>query len=533
MSRMSPGPAGEPSAPDAWAAASAPAFHIIAKNVTTRYLAITTEMVVGLLTLPFNLHHLGKEAYGLWMLTGSLMVHFSLLDMGYGGALVKFMAQYRAQRNARALNEIASTLFFVFTAVGVVAYLVTIVLALSLPHLFRLTPEEVYMGRWILLIIGLNVALNFPFSVFGGVVAGFQRYDANNVVAVSTSILVGLIGVGVLLLGYGVVPVVASTTAVRIGAFFLYRLNAYRIYPPLSIRWSLVRRDRLREVTGFSVYTSIIDWANKLNYQLDEFVIGAFIGTAPVAVWAVADRVISATQRLTNQLNGVLFPVVVESDTTNSQSRLQRVLLEGTRLSLATVLPMAIVLIVLAKPIVRAWVGQKMIDSAAVIQILAFAVACRVGNATGTTLLKGAGKVRYLAIVNIVTGIVNLALSAVLVRPFGLDGVAWGTLAPIAFSSIFVLFPAACRRVELPVLQAVRRAVWPAVWPAAVCGLLLLGTSRISSGTLLAVLVQAAGAGLLYELLFFGVAVGRADRAQYVGKLKQLLRQRPRLAPAA
>jgi len=533
VSGMPTDPSGDAKAAAAWAAASVPTFHTVARNVTTRYLAITTEMLVGLLTLPFNLHHLGKEAYGLWMLTGSLMVHFSLLDMGYGGALVKFIAQYRAHRNARALNEIASTLFFVFTAVGIVAYLVTIVLAFNLEHLFRLTPEEVSTGRWILMIIGLNVAMNFPFSIFGGVVAGFQRYDANNVVAVSCSILVGLIGVGVLLLGYGLVPVVASTTAVRIGAYFLYRLNAYRIYPPLRVRWSLFRRDRLREVTGFSVYASIIDWANKLNYQLDEFVIGAFLGAAPVAVWTVGDRVISATQRLTNQLNGVLFPVVVESDVTNQQSRLQRVLLEGTRLSLATVLPIAIVLIVLAQPLIRGWVGQKMIESAAVIQILAFAVAFRVGTATSTTLLKGSGKVRYLAIVNIVTGVVNLALSAVLIRRFGLQGVAWGTLVPIAFSSMFLLFPAACRRVELTVLDAVRRAIWPPVWPAIVCGLVLLGTSRISSGTLLAVLVQAAGAGLLYELLFFGLAIGRTDRAQYAGKLKQLLRQRPGLAPAA
>jgi len=67
---------------------------------------------IGLMMLPFNLHHLGKEAYGLWMLTGSLAIHFSVLDMGYGGALVKFMAQYRAHHNAKALNEIASTLFF-------------------------------------------------------------------------------------------------------------------------------------------------------------------------------------------------------------------------------------------------------------------------------------------------------------------------------------------------------------------------------------------------------------------------------------
>jgi O-antigen/teichoic acid export membrane protein len=289
----------------------------------------------------------------------------------------------------------------------------------------------------------------------------------------------------------------------------------------------------LREVTGFSVYSSVIDWANKLNYELDEVVIGAFMGSGPVAVWAVADRIISGTQRLTNQLNGVLFPVVVESDATNRTARLQVLLLEGTRLSLAMVVPIAVTLILLAAPLVRAWVGVKMIESATVIQILAFAVALRVGNATGTTILKGSGQVRYLAMVNIATGLVNLALSAALIRRFGLIGVAAGTLAPIAFSSIFILFPAACRRVELPIGHAFRRAVWPAVWPAAVVMVLLAGTRLISAGTLLAVLIQSAGAALLYFALFFGVAIGRRDRDQYIAKLMQLLGRRGRLAPAA
>ena len=125
----------------------------------------------------------------------------------------------------------------------------------------------------------------------------------------------------------------------RVVAYFVYRMNAYRIFPDLRIRPSLFRRGRLREVTGFSVYSSIIDWANKLNYQLDELVIGAFMGPAAVAVWAPAERIISGTQRLTNQLNGVLFPVIVDSDASQQKARLQQILLQGTRLSLAMVVP--------------------------------------------------------------------------------------------------------------------------------------------------------------------------------------------------
>lgn len=489
----------------------------IARNVGTRYLAIAAELVIGLIMLPFNLHHLGQDAYGLWMLTAGVTIHFSVLDMGYGSAVVKFIAQYRAHRDGRALNEIASTMFFVYGAIGVAAYAVIVALALNLDAVFRITPQQAEVGQWILLIIGVNIACNFPFSVFGGVIDGFQRYDRNNIVAIVSSVCVAIANAAVLVLGYGLITLVAATTTVRLLTYGVYRMNAYRIYPPLSISTRFFRKSRLREVTGFSVYSSVIDWANKLNYELDEIVIGIYLGSAPVAVWAVADRIISGTQRLTNQVNGVLFPFIVDSDQTNKNLRLQRLLLEGTRLSVATVVPIAVALILLAHPLVHAWVGPKMIASAPVIQILAVVVALRVGNATGTTLLKGAGRVKYLAGVNLATGLVNLLLSAMLVKPYGLVGVAVGTLIPVAASTIFVLFPAACRRVDLPVSRALRFAVWPGLWPAIVVGLTLQGVKLFSPGTLLAVVAEAAFGALLYVALF-ALAIGRRDRTEYISK---------------
>ena len=63
-------------------------FKTIFRNVATRYLSVAAEMAIGLITLPFNLHHLGTEAYGLWMLTAGVTIHFSILDLGYGGAMV-------------------------------------------------------------------------------------------------------------------------------------------------------------------------------------------------------------------------------------------------------------------------------------------------------------------------------------------------------------------------------------------------------------------------------------------------------------
>jgi O-antigen/teichoic acid export membrane protein len=516
---------------EAWAPARERQIVTLARNVSTRYLAIAVEIAIGLVLLPLNLAYLGQAGYGLWMLIGSVTIHFSLLDLGYGGAIVKFIAQYRAHQDARALNEIASTLFMIFAAIGLLAYGATAAVAFNLEHLFALQPGQAETGRWIALIIGGYVALNFPFSVYGGVMSGFQRYDANNAVAIVTSLTTAAVNGAVIVAGGSLVALVAGTTAVRVLAFLAYRMNAYRVFPELRISPSLFRRDRLREVTGFSIYSSIIDWSNKLNYQLDEIVIGVFLGSPAVAVWAVAERIIAGTQRLTNQLNGVMFPVVVDSDASQRQDTLRQILLQGTRLSLAMVVPISAVLILLADPLLRAWLGThatpSILGAVPVIQILAVAVAIRVGNATGNTVLKGAGSHRMLAYVNLATGIVNIALSVALVRDFGLVGVAVGTLVPIALSAAFILYPAACRRVGLPIGRAVADSVVPAVWPALVVIAIGMAASRtLPTGTLLAVVLQAVAGGALYLVLFFAVAIGRHDRALYTEKALELLGRR-------
>ena len=503
---------------------------LVAWNVSSRYLAILVDTLLGLVMLPFNVGHLGQSAYGLWLLSASITMHFSVLDLGYGSSLIKFIAQYRAHRSVQALNEITSTLFFVYAAAGALAYAGAAFAAFHLDWLFKLSGDQVETGKWIVLMVAIPLALNFPFSVYGGIVGGFQRYHVNSRVAIGTSIVVAAVNVAVLLVGYGLIELVAATTSVRVLSYFVYRLNAHHIFPPLRIRPWLFRRERLRELTGFSVYSALIDWGNRLNYSLDSLIIGAFLGPAFVAVWAVAERIITGTQRLTNQFNGVLFPVVVDSDALQRQGRLQQVMLEGTRFSLAMVLPIAATLIVLAEPLVYAWVGRRspgLMGSAVVIQLLAVAVVMRVGNATGSVILKGAGHHRWLAWTTLVTGLLNMVLSIALVGPYGLAGVAIGTVIPVAASAMFMQFPAACRRVGLPVLTVVMRAVWPAVWPAVITGVILALTRGVTGTTLVGVALHAAIGAAIYLLLFFGIAIGRSDRVLYTTKALEILGRRP------
>ena len=505
---------------------------LVARNVSTRYLAIATDGAIGLMMMPFNVAHLGQSAYGLWALTTTITMYFSVLDFGYGGALVKFVAQYRARRDRQALNEILSTMCVLVTGVGLFTFLVTSGIAWQFGRLFNVSDDQIRTGQHLLLLTGGYIAVRFATSIFGAVVFGFQRSYLNNVISIVSSIAVALVNVLVLTRGGDLVALVIATTATRVVTLAGFVITGYLVYPGLLVRPHLFRRERLREVTGFSLYMLVLDWSAKLNYASDALVIGAMLSTSAVAVWMVGQRLAGVSLSLTSQLTGSLFPFVVDSDASARLDRLRLIMLHGTSLSLGFAVPVCIGLSITAGPIIAAWVGPSFQDSVIVTQLLLAVVLVRVGLGSANVILKGAGQHRLLAVTNATTAAVNVPLSVVLIGPFGLAGVAIGTLVPVVVAGALVIFPHACRRVGLPASTVLRQAVWPAIWP--VVGLIAVievglpfAGSRL--GGLGALLVLA---GLVYEALFVSFAIAPEERRIYWSKLSQLTR-RDAARPAA
>ena len=495
---------------------------IVALNVIGRYVTLGLEMVVGLLMLPFNANHLGASEYGLWMLAASIVAYFPVLDLGLGSAMERAVARHRAERDPDAINEVASTLVFVFAATGLLALVVVAAVAWNIAHVFDLPPAQADTGRILMMMIGAQVAIGLPFTIFGGVVNGFQRTYLNAIVGGCVSLSVVAVNLLVVWSGGGLVELIGCMTATRLLGYVAYRLNAYRVFPLLRIRPSLFRKSRLRELTGFGVWMMVQNAAVKVNYGSDVVVIGAFLTTGAVAVWTVAQRLADAVLQVTNQLNYVLFPIVVGADTSRRNDRIAEVLVQGTRLSLATIIPGAGSLALLADSVVLGWTGPRYAAAAIIVKILAMVVLVRVGSWTANTVLLGAGSHQLVATSNSISAGINIALSVLFIRWWGLPGVAIATLLPVTARAVFVVIPVACARVDMSLSTFFATAVWPAVWPAFVVlgGLAMLRNP--ASTSLFYALLEGAIAGLLYTILFVGVAIGPRDRTRYLGKLRSL-----------
>src|SRR5438094_9823521 len=83
----------------------------VARNALYNSGAWAVSVLIAILVTPYLVRKLGTEGYGVYALLTSLVGYFSLMDLGLGQGVTKFVAQYVAQDDAEAVaSSIGSAL---------------------------------------------------------------------------------------------------------------------------------------------------------------------------------------------------------------------------------------------------------------------------------------------------------------------------------------------------------------------------------------------------------------------------------------
>jgi O-antigen/teichoic acid export membrane protein len=486
-------------------------------GTAVKYVLLGINIVAGVFLLPFTIQHLGKDLYGLWMIAASMTAYLQLLDLGFGHSLVRHISEADAQSDQSRINELASTFFTIFAALGAAALGATMVMAfVALPRFPNLDSAQLAIAQSVLMILGGRVAVALPMSVFGAVATSRQAFARNGIIAIAVTLLQAAVTVLVLARGYGLVTLVASTTAIALLSYVAYAHTAYQVLPTLRLRpHRYFRRERVREIATFGVYVFVINIAVQVGFNLDHLVIGAWLGTAAVAVYAVAFRLADYQRQLCNQFNGLLFPVLVRFGAAGDTTLLRTAVTEATRLAFGLAAGVTLTLLLVGDGLVRTWVGPGFEGAVWPLYALALTGVVLVSQQPLGSLLMGTGRHRLVAGACIAESIGNLVLSIVLVQRYGLVGVAIGTMIPVLVVNLAWLMPAACGSLGLHYgrfLVGVTRGAWLPLAITSGVGLALRAAWVPDS--LLAVLLQAATLGLVYSAVFV-TTLPRELRSRY------------------
>jgi len=493
-------------------------------GTATKYVLLGANIAIGVFLMPYTVRHLGTSEYGLWMLVASMTAYFGLLDLGYGNGLVRHVAHADARGDVPLVNQILSTFVVVYLGLGVLVVIAAAGMMVWVPHFPKLSPSDVPLARFILAVIGIRIALGFPMTVFGAVTTARQRFALNNLVATVSAIVNAAVQFTLLARGHHVRAVVAGSVTVDLLTYAGYAWTAKHAFPELRLRLSMFRSSLVRDVTAFSLYVFVISIAVQIGFNLNNIVVGAVLGTSAVAVNAVTLRLAETQRNLSNQFNTLMFPVVVRYGAVNDPEALRRMLIEGTRLALTLVCGLTVCLIGFARPLVTRWMGPGFDGAVLPLYVLALTGVVLTGQMPLGNILLGTGRHRLVAVVSLAEALVNLALSILLVRRFGLLGVALGTAIPVFVANVFVLAPAVCRQLEVSPVDFGRAVATAPLVGAAVSSLAVWVVRTVwPPESLLSIMGEGAIVGIVYLAALWMLGLDRSMRERYSAFGRQLV----------
>ena len=413
----------------------------IARNVLFNWFGTIANMAVGLFLSPFIIHRLGNVAYGVWVLAIGVMAYLGLLDLGMQSAVLRFVSKGHTQNDHQGASEAISAALWVRLQISALILVLSAGLAAVFPLIFKVPAELAGDARKAILLTGVKMAITMSIGVVAGVLSALNRYDLQNYLSmVQTAVRV--IGVvAVLRTGHGIVAIaVCELIAVLIYNALLVWV-AHRLYPQLQILPNKPKRETLKRIWTYSSYAFLTTVAIQLIYQTDTIVVGKFVSVAAVTYYAIGYSLCSYTSQAINSIGATFVPAASTYEAAGDTNSLLMLYKNGTRATLAVSLPILITLMVRGRSFIGLWMGPQYSHSSGTVLIILCSTFLFVfANRTAQAIAFGVEKHKMGAIWAIGEGVVNLSLSIVLARRYGIYGVAIGTAIPSLLVNV-ILWP--------------------------------------------------------------------------------------------
>lgn len=483
-------------------------------GAATNWLAFAAALAVSFVLTPHLIRTLGQARYDTWCVVESVLAYFTLLDLGIAACLVRHVARGHASADRDGLNRMASTCLAVFLAAGGVALVIGVPILFGLSATLNTTAGDADVLPFMLLML-TNLAATLPLSVFPNVLDGLERFAAKSAVRIIFLVLrtIGIVAVTAWqpgLLWLGVVYTVANIAEHTVLAGL-----CFRFLPGLRLSARLVDRATLRQVRGSSTDAFLAMLAGRITVQTGAIVVGLFLPPGSVTAFVVAARLVEYAKTLLRTVTTTLTPGVSAMEARGDQEGVRRLFLTATRWMLYLALPVNLGLWFFGRTFLVRWVGPEVGEGGSdAAMILATTLGVGVAQSVAARVLYGLGRLRLFARLALTEAVLNLMLTAALVGPLGVGGVATAVAVPnLLFCGVVIAFTAR----QLGVSPAGYAAAW--LRPVAACAVavfawLIVGppaATWLEIGTAVAAgLAPYAVAVAALELPGFAATCGRA-----------------------
>ncbi len=280
-------------------------------GVILSYITMAAGILVSLTYTPFLLQSLGQQQYGLYNMGQAAVSYLGLAEFGFGNAVVRYVAKYKAEGNEWKTAGLYGTFFKLYFALAAIVLSIGMGVCLLADRFFTVsTGAQGYMElKTIIAIMVVNLTLTFAMTPYSAIINAHERFAFIKVTNLLYTVLKPLVMIPLLLWGYKAVGLSVITLLLTV---LLNLSNVIYVKKVLKIKVSYkkenAQRGLLKEIMGYSFFIFLGTLTAQLNDNADSLILGSISGETAVAIYAVGYQLNTYVQQLPSALAGVLFP---------------------------------------------------------------------------------------------------------------------------------------------------------------------------------------------------------------------------------
>lgn len=496
-------------------------------GVVLNYVVIFLNTVVGLLYTPYMLRMMGQSEYGLYSLVASVIAYLTVLDLGFGNAIVRYTAKFRAEKKTEEQYEMFGMFFLLYLVIGIIAFGIGLGLYFNVDTLFGNTMTTVELGRAriMMLLLVANLAFTFPMSIWGSIIQAYEDFVFQKSLNIIRIILNTVVMICLLHFGYKAVAMVVVQTVFNVLTLvlnFIYcrrKLNIHIYFRFKHFHWGF-----LKEVAIYSFWIFLNAIMDRVYWSTGQFVLGAMVGTVAVAVFAIAIQLEGMYMQFSTAISSVFLPKVTAMVATNrSRKEISDLFIRTGRIQYIVLAYILSGFIIFGRQFIELWAGAGYSDAYMISLLFFIPLTVPLIQNLGITILQARNEMKFRSVLYIIIALVSLAMQIVLTRYFGGIGCAMGVSGALVVGQILIMNVYYRRRQDLDI-----KTFWKEISKMSIIPIVLIFSSMLVIRHFFALdswgklILGIAAFSLVYIPLFFRFSMTDEERNLFISMFHKI-----------
>lgn len=417
----------------------------LADKVIKNTFYFTLLQIIGfffpLVLTPFIISKIGEAQFGLYALILGFVGVFGLFDLSISSSFVMYISKHYVKKDFNTLNKYFNTGFFYYVVFSLVIVSVVYFFSEQILSLLNI-PAELMSTAITVFNIGLLIFfITSSFTIFSSVLIALQKMYVTSIAGIFINLLNFVLLFILLLNGYGLVGIMWAQLITVVLANLVNIIYVKTNIKELSFSARYFSKTPLKEMSIFGTQMQVSKLAGFASEKYDEFLLAYFSVLNNVTYFNVANRISRTGRMVPYQLIPQIAPVASELNAREETEKLKQLYSDTTKyLTLASV-PVFIFIFIFAELIMTTWLGAGYEISAQILRILVLGQLINMTvSAPGNSIIPNLGFPKYQMYEGLIYLGINLILSFILIKFYGILGAAVGNVISILISSCYVFF---------------------------------------------------------------------------------------------